>query len=205
MRLLVSTLVLACALCQAADSEKIVAALYVRGLQLMSQPTIDVKGLTEEGTVSLEVQVDQDGRVDRVLYANGTPQLREAATRSVGAWRFARGQNLPASAWAYVYFTKDRGANGRLKPPAVPPPPFGAKLREIDLDGVPSELRERVRGAIGVRPGDLLSENELNHSAAALKKIHPKLRLMLRSGSGGGPTVAVYLEHAVETGTSRGR
>ncbi len=180
------------ALCCTIAGGETVANCYVKGAQLASQPVINVEGITTTGTVSLELELTRDGRVVRALNSNGLPVLREAAVKSLPGWRFAPGQKLPPTVWAYVYFTEEQ-TGFPPGPPAPPPPPYGAKLSAVDVTRVPNELRDEVLKVVGLRSGQVLKENDLGRASAAVRKVDARLQVVLTTDGRGARKVIIQM------------
>src|SRR5262249_22985474 len=92
-------------------------AEIVAPAQLDATPTPYPEGATGEAVVVLELEIEKDGTVGRIVVREGAPPFGDAARAAAERWRFTpatrNGLPIRARVLAKVHF----------QPPAPPPPP----------------------------------------------------------------------------------
>jgi TonB family protein len=113
-----------------------------------------------QGTVTLEVDIDESGAVTDARVLNGPQELRKAALQSVLQWHYAKNMPLPAKAQVSVRFDLPAGAVPvpvRKQPVIVPPPaqasPTVGILKIVDLSSLPEELRAELQQKLAAYQG----------------------------------------------------
>jgi hypothetical protein len=144
---------------------------------LKRAPTVSTEGLTRAGTVDLIVDLATDGTVKRVASSVGPEDLRERVTASLKTCQFA-GPDIPESAHIIVYFVAGAG------PPMPSPPPFGRTLAELRFSYVSESDQSAVIRGIGVRAGQILTDEKFGSASRAVRAINPELQLMLTLHAG---------------------
>ncbi len=127
-----------------------------------------------QGTVLLEVDIDESGNVSDARVLSGPQELRKAALQSVLQWHYSKNMSLPAKTQVSVDFKLPLpAAAGSMPKPAreavvLPSPvieapvnsPSLGTLRLIDLSSLPESLRTALQEKIGKYEGQPYS-NEL--------------------------------------------
>src|SRR5262249_38324817 len=99
-----------------------------------------------QGTVTLDVDIDENGAVTDARVVSGPQELRRAALQSVLQWHYSKNMPLPAKAQVNVRFDLPSAAPVPAAPqpkpqPAIVPPVTPATpsivLRVIDMDALP--------------------------------------------------------------------
>lgn len=86
----------------------------------------------------------------------------------------------------------NQAMNYRMCPvPPPPPPPYGAKIGGIDISGFPDDVHERVAATIGVKPGDVLTEQVMNNLRSKAKDFSPPIRFWVSLGADAQPIVHI--------------
>ncbi len=173
-----------------AGAERLHVGWFTSGFQLTQEPVFQTKGLLASGTVEIILEVSADGAVKEVKVSNGLPELRSIAIESAKNWRFVQVPNLPATLRAYVYFTLDDGS-GMPALPVPPPPPFGQALGSIEIEGVSSEVQQKLAQAVGLEAGSLLTAESLRKAGVEARKIDPRLVLTTTLDHDGRPKVRI--------------
>ncbi len=161
---------------------------YMGGFRLTREPVFETKGAQKSGTVMVLLELASDGAVQQLKSINGAPELQAIVQESVKSWRFVPVPGLPATIRGYIYFTGDGSG---FAAPAPAPPPFGELLGSLEIEGVSSEMRERLAKAIGVQPGSVLTQDALRRAGIESGKIDPALVLVMSLGSDGKPRLRI--------------
>lgn len=154
----------------------------------IDHPVFRTESVQQPGTVIVRVKLRPDGRISEAKVVAGESPLREVVEQSSRTWRFSKSQ--PADFPVYVYFRHDDG-NDKGRTPLPPPPPYGAMIGSLDISGLPKDLHERVARTIGVKPGDVLTEQVMNHLRKAVKDFSPPIRFWVSLGAHAQPIVHI--------------
>jgi len=107
-----------------------------------------------EGTIVLELSLDQNGEVTGIDVISGPAELRAAALRSVADWHYSSEMDLPAKVHAIITF-KSHGPSG--KPDfQMPSGPLGT-LRLLDISGLTERAADALRARLLIHEGDALT------------------------------------------------
>ena len=105
-----------------------------------------------QGTVTLEVDIDETGAVSDARVLNGPQELRKAALQSVLQWHYSKNMGLPAKAQVGVKFElppQTAATPVRKQPvivtPSAPASPNLGILKIVDLSSLPEELRSQLQ------------------------------------------------------------
>jgi TonB family protein len=105
-----------------------------------------------QGTVTLEVDIDDTGAVTDARVLSGPQELRRAALQSVLQWHYSKNMTLPTKTQVHVRFDlpaaaavlHDKPQPAILQPPAQPVQTMGT-LKIIDMSSLPDELRTQLQ------------------------------------------------------------
>jgi len=117
-----------------------------------------------QGTVTLEVDIDETGAVSDARVMSGPQELRRAALQSVLQWHYSKNMRLPAKAQVNVRFDLPTAAT-MPQPQARPQPAIVPRetattpniLKLIDMSSLPDELRSQLQDRIGQYEGQPFS------------------------------------------------
>jgi protein TonB len=149
-----------------------------------------------QGTVVLEVDIDETGNVSDAKVLSGPQELRKAALQSVLQWHYSKNMSLPAKTQVSVDFKlpppaahgstpkperqpvvpPSRGVDGEIfgGPLAAADPPV---LRIIDLSSLPEALQKELREKIGKYEGQPLSKDVLPEITRTIATVDDHLRV----------------------------
>lgn len=123
-----------------------------------------------EGSVVLELKVDEKGRVADARVLSGPEELRNNALQSVLHWRYSTTQmQLPTTLQATIDYKLPDVTN----PVAVQSESGLGALRRIDMSGLDTETQEAILRKIRLREGDSItikSAGELSEVVRAVDK-----------------------------------
>jgi hypothetical protein len=162
---------------------------YLGGFRLTVDPVFETKGVQKSGTVMVLLELSSDGAVKQMTSINGSLELQEVVQESVKSWRFVAVPGLPATLRGYVSFSIDDGPG--LTAPGPPPPPFGEPLGSLEIEGVSSEVRERLAKSIGLQSGSMVTQDSLRKARLESGKIDPALVLVMTLGKDGRPKLRI--------------
>ena len=146
-------------------------------------PEAKAKGI--QGTVVLEVDIDENGNVSDARVLSGPQELRKAALTSVLQWHYSKNMSLPAKTQVSVDFKLPLpAAAGSMPKPEIRPdlaprqgviggviggvprgiagtmptvaPPEPPVLRIIDVNSLPEALQKQLRDKLGKYEGQPL-------------------------------------------------
>ena len=117
-----------------------------------------------QGTVTLEVDIDETGAVTDARVLSGPQELRKAALQSVLQWHYSKNMPLPAKAQVGVKFelpppaaaTEVRKQPVIVTPAAQASPTIGI-LKIVDLSSLPEELRSQLQQKLASYQGQAFS------------------------------------------------
>ena len=144
-----------------------------------------------DGTVVVKAAVDSAGRVRDVAVVSGPDAFREAAMESVRQWRFVAGAgerevrleyHIPAQNLSDL--EKLRGAMGAFqsKAPKAPRLPLaGRTVKDIQFLGFGVDAQEAVYERMGIKVGDVLSNDGMDRAQEDLRKLDPKIQFKVLS------------------------
>lgn len=159
-------------------------------IQFAQRPVFRTNSIQEPGTVIVHVRLSAEGGVAEAKVVAGDPELRSVVQESLRNWRFGHATGQPGSFPVYVYFTTDDGTRKGARP-LPPPPPFGAVIGSIDITAVSKDVQDRVAKMIGVKTGDVLTEDVMNSIRAKVKNFDPPLRFWVTLGTNAQPIVHI--------------
>ncbi|MGH9657353.1 MAG: M56 family metallopeptidase, partial [Bryobacteraceae bacterium] len=145
----------------------------------------DAKRKRIQGSVVLEIAVNDQGHVADARVLSGPDELRRAALEAVLQWHYSPDAQLPAQLQVTINFTLSPEPAGQASPPPPPLPDAGlGVLNDIDISTLPQSLHATVRGALPVRPGDRITRDLLGKTRAALAAIDEHLAVSFTAGNG---------------------
>jgi hypothetical protein len=171
---IVVALVTLCLASLPASPQAIHVNLNTNGFALNSPPVFQTKGLQKPGTVIAQLDLSPDGGVRQAKILSGDAGYRQIVMEGVRSWQFKPVPNLPASLQVFVYFVEDNGTKGGPAP-APPPPPFGAAVGSIDISGLANEAREKLMKAVGLKVGDIVTEEAFYRARNEAKNFSPSM------------------------------
>jgi protein TonB len=147
-----------------------------------------------QGTVVLEITLDQKGEVTDAQVLSGPQELRKAALESVLQWHYNKETGLLAKAQVAIDFVLPvGGAPSVIKMPEFPPPGEAAVIGQIDLSRVPQPLRDKMAGRLPIHVGDRLSASDVAALHDALAALDEHLREKIGIVRGGTALVSISL------------
>ena len=160
-----------------------------------------------QGTVVLEVEIDDTGAVSDARVLSGPPELRRAALQSVLQWHYARTMPLPAKTQVSVKFElpaappQPAAARPRILAPAPHPPESAAPpqppiLRLIDVGSLPEALQKELRDKLGKYEGISLTPETLEQIARSLNEVDQHLHVAMIRNPDGGSSLRIWLDAA---------
>jgi hypothetical protein len=155
-------------------AQPIRATWNTNGFALASPPVFQTKGLQRPGTVIVQLDLSPDGAVKQAKILSGDSEYRPIVMESVRSWQFRQVPGLPASLQVFVYFVEDNGAK-QGPAPAPPPPPFGAAVGSLSISGLMDEAREKLLKAVGLKVGDIVTEESFNRARNAARNFNPSM------------------------------
>jgi hypothetical protein len=170
--------------------ERLQVGWYANGFRLAQAPVFQTKGIQTIGTVELILELSSEGAVKAVKISNGLRELQSIAIESAKSWRFVPVPNLPSTLRTYVYFTL-AGGSGIPAMPVPPPPPFGQALGSFVIEGVASDVEQRLRKAVELEVGSVLTAESLEKAGVEARKIDPRLGLSMTLDQDGRPKVRI--------------
>jgi len=150
-------------------------------------PAAKEKGI--QGSVVVELRVNEKGNVADARVLSGPEELRAAALESVLKWHYStEGVQLPANLQATIDFQlaepgRDvpRGVPGSVREGAAVE--FGL-LKRIDASALPADLREKLLSALPVKEGDRITGATLTQIGRAAQAVDEHIRMHRRMEDG---------------------
>ena len=161
-----------------------------------------------QGTVVLDVEIDETGAVSDARVLSGPQELRRAALQSVLQWHYARTMPLPAKTQVSVKFelpplTPNSGparppqtAAPAIHPPesTLPQPPI---LRVIDVGSLPETLQKEMREKLAKYEGNPLGSEVLQQIGRTLNDVDKHLHMSIIRNPDGVATIRLSLDTPV--------
>ncbi len=142
-----------------------------------------------QGSVLVEVNVDEEGLVTDARVLSGPQELRNAALRNVLDWHFSKQMHLPAVTQVTVDFEppKDR--------PAAPPIRVAHIERQvverIAINGLSDAARDTLAARLPIREGDEIDSDGYQKLAAEVQAFDEHLHVVFIRQISGGVTLDI--------------
>ncbi len=162
-----------------------------------------------EGTVTVEVQLDDSGNVIGVRTVAGPPELTSSTVQSVVQWHFAHDSagatrqvtvafRLPASqppappAAAQGEATAKRLAEAAAGTPQAQPPSIeGRTVRSVSVAGLSQSLQEELLAKLPLHQGDTITADLLKRTAEAVNQFDEHLTMAAVPMSAGDAIIQI--------------
>ena len=132
-----------------------------------------------EGSVALEITVNDKGNVTDARVISGPEPLRKAALQSVLEWHYAPDSQPRGPQQVTVDFRLPK-VQAIPPPMALPPLPEGLVLQKLEFAGVSDRLREALTSRLPVREGDPLTAETMNRIQEEVRAIDEHLGTSFR-------------------------
>lgn len=142
-----------------------------------------------QGTVMVEMTLDQKGEVSDAQVLSGPQELRKAALESVLQWHYDKEMGLPAKTQVAIEFTLPAGSALASKSVTAALPANPAVIDQIDLSRVPQPLRDKVAARLPIHVGEQLSASDWSTMRDALTSLDEHLNAGITHSSDGSATV----------------
>jgi TonB family protein len=157
-----------------------------------------LKGI--QGTVLVEVNVDEEGLVTDARVISGPQELRSAALGNVLEWHFSKQMHLPAVTQVTVEFQLPERLAARLGP-AAKTAVYKARIEsrpveKIDIRGLSEPARDALLARLALHVGDEINSDLFEKLRTEVDAFDEHLRVMLLN-QGGGLTVDIAPRPAV--------
>jgi TonB family protein len=129
-----------------------------------------------EGTVVLELALNEAGNVTDAHVLNGPEELRRAAIESVLEWHYAHDAQLPPKTQVSIDF-KLPSAEASPGTLTAPPDELARLDRLVIL--APDAIKQKLEGHLSLREGDRITQSALNDLLVALKEVDEHLRVTI--------------------------
>jgi protein TonB len=141
-----------------------------------------------QGTVTVEVNIDENGLVTDAHVVSGPMELRSAALKSVLDWHFSKQMGLPTVTQVPVEFRLP--PNGPAKPVmarrlAMPTKIENEPVRGISIEGLSGPARDTLLQQLPVREGDMLTAELFQRVLTEVESFDQHLRPTLIRQAGG--------------------
>jgi TonB family protein len=142
-----------------------------------------------QGSVLLEVNVDEEGLVADAHVISGPQELRNAALRNVLEWHFSKQMHLPAVTQVTVDFEL---------PKRLPPVPLRSVaqidrqvVERISIQGLSATAREALVARLPIREGDEIDTEVYRNLTAEVQAFDEHLHVVLIRRQAGGVTLDI--------------
>lgn len=149
-----------------------------------------------QGTVIVEITLDQKGEVSDAQVLTGPQELRKAALESVLQWHYDKEMGLPAKAQVAIDFVLPERSGSAIKSVPVPLPTNPSVVNQIDLGRVPQPLRDKVAARLSIHVGEQVSASDIAALRGTLAAVDEHLHLFVRQSPDGTVNVAISFNEA---------
>jgi TonB family protein len=133
-----------------------------------------------QGSVVVEVNLDEEGLVTDARALSGPQELRSAALRSVLDWHFSKQMHLPAVTQVTVDFTLPERRPSLAKAPNFPARIEERRIEKIDIQGLTGPAREALLARLPVHEGANINGELFERVVAEAQSFDEHLRVMLQ-------------------------
>jgi TonB family protein len=161
-----------------------------------------------QGTVTLEVSLDERGNVSDARVISGPAELRRASLQSVLDWHFAPegASSTQQISIQFVPGVVPGGQNARalvrdFNPAVVvlqqsPAGPLGLPVKSIQISGLPQQATEELLARLPAHPGDTLSLDLAEAVSRAVRDFDEHLRLGFTGAASDGVVISILLSES---------
>ena len=145
-----------------------------------------------EGTVVVQLKLDNNGEVTDAIVLSGPEELRKPAIESVLNWHFEKSAvgTMPTVNIDFA-LPKTPPAAAARRAPVLPPNSLPRTVNSIDTLGLSDQARQELLAALPVRPGEQADLAQLVAVNNALKSFDSHLVLRVNAAPNGGVVLQI--------------